>query len=58
MNKFWVGFRKLGLGFPKNQTAEKRERKRKKEKNEENRFRILLCKLGNRVGSNPTHFPT
>jgi len=56
MNKFWVGFRKLGLGFPKNRTAEKRERKRKK-KNEENRFRSLLCKIVNRVGSNPTHSP-
>ena len=54
---FWVGLNKVRVRVSDMETAEKRERKRKKEKNEENRFRSLLCKVVNRVGSNPTHSP-
>jgi len=54
---FWVGLNKVRVRVSDMETAEKRERKRKKEKNEENRFRSLLYKLVNRVGSDPTHSP-
>ena len=37
--------------------GEERKKEKEERKNEENRFRSLLCKVVNRVGSHPTHSP-
>ena len=50
---FWVGLNKVRVRVSDMETAEKE----KERKNEENRFRSLLYKLVNRVGSDPTHSP-